>query len=152
MRPCPTAPAHPPWLGGCDVGCTCNRGSIGRLAWYALPCPPRRLVSCHLPSQGASSQAPYTPCVRGYGGLVAPVLTQVFVDEVLIEGLQDWVRPLLLGLLLTAVFHAGLLRLQLQVLRRLHRQLATGLSGQFLWHLLHLPSSFYAQRYAGEIS
>ena len=84
--------------------------------------------------------------------LVAPVLTQVFVDDVLIEGLQDWVRPLLLGLLLTAGFHAGLLRLQLQVLRRLHRQLAAGLSGQFLWHLLHLPSSFFAQRYAGEIS
>ncbi|HEY7496096.1 MAG TPA: NHLP family bacteriocin export ABC transporter peptidase/permease/ATPase subunit, partial [Candidatus Tectomicrobia bacterium] len=84
--------------------------------------------------------------------LVAPVLTQVFVDEVLIEGLQDRVRPLLFGLLLTAVFHAGLLRLQLQVLRRLHRKLATGLSGRFLWHLLHLPSSFFAQRYAGEIS
>jgi ABC-type bacteriocin/lantibiotic exporter with double-glycine peptidase domain len=44
--------------------------------------------------------------------LVTPVLTQVFVDQVLIEKLHDWVRPLLLGLLLTAVFHAGLLRLQ----------------------------------------
>jgi ATP-binding cassette subfamily C protein len=26
------------------------------------------------------------------------------------------------------------------------------MSSTFLWHLLHLPSSFYAQRYAGEIS
>jgi NHLM bacteriocin system ABC transporter peptidase/ATP-binding protein len=85
-------------------------------------------------------------------GLAGPVLTQVFVDQILIAGLHDWLRPLLLGLLLTAVCRGALLRLQLQALRRLRRKLATVLSSQFLWHLLYLPSSFYAQRYAGEIS
>ena len=85
-------------------------------------------------------------------GLAVPVLTQVFVDQILIAGLHDWLRPLLLGLLLTALCRGVLLRLQLQALRRLRHELAVVLSSQFLWHLLHLPSSFYAQRYAGEIS
>jgi ABC-type bacteriocin/lantibiotic exporter with double-glycine peptidase domain len=85
-------------------------------------------------------------------GLAVPVLTQVFVDQVLIAGLQDWLRPLLIGMLLTAVCRGLLLRLQLQALRRLRLKLATVMSSRFLWHLLHLPVSFYTQRYAGEIS
>jgi ATP-binding cassette subfamily C protein len=85
-------------------------------------------------------------------GLAGPVLTQVFIDQILITGLHDWLRPLLLGLLITAVCRGALQRLQLQALRRLRLKLAAVLSSQFLWHLLHLPSSFYTQRYAGEIS
>jgi ATP-binding cassette, subfamily C, bacterial len=84
-------------------------------------------------------------------GLTVPVLTQVFVDQVLLAGLQDWLRPLLLGILLTAACRSGLLYLQLRALRRLKLKLATVMSSGFLWHLLHLPSSFYDQRYAGEI-
>jgi ABC-type bacteriocin/lantibiotic exporter with double-glycine peptidase domain len=52
-------------------------------------------------------------------GLAVPVFTQVFVDHILIEGMQDWLRPLLLGMLLTAAFRGLLLHLQLQILRRL---------------------------------
>jgi NHLM bacteriocin system ABC transporter peptidase/ATP-binding protein len=85
-------------------------------------------------------------------GLAVPVLTQVFIDQLLIEELHDWLYPLLLGLLFTAVCRGGLLCLQLQILRRLQLKLNVVLSSQFLWHLLHLSSSFYAQRYAGEIS
>ena len=56
-------------------------------------------------------------------GLAVPVLTQVFVDQILIAGLHDWLRPLLLGLLLTTVCRGALLRLQLQALRRLRLKL-----------------------------
>jgi hypothetical protein len=50
-------PEVSPWRGGCDVSCPCNRGGTGRRAWYALPCPPRRRVSCHLSSQGEERRA-----------------------------------------------------------------------------------------------
>jgi ATP-binding cassette, subfamily C, bacterial len=66
--------------------------------------------------------------------------------------MQDWLRPLLLGMLLTAALRGLLLRLQLQALRRLKLKLAAVMCSRFVWHLLHLPVSFYAQRYAGEIS
>jgi ATP-binding cassette subfamily C protein len=85
-------------------------------------------------------------------GLAVPILLQVFVDQVLLAGLQDWLRPLLLGLVLTAACRGALQYLQLRVLRHWQLKLAAIMSSAFLWHLLHLPSSFYAQRYAGEIS
>ena len=84
--------------------------------------------------------------------LTVPVFTQVFVDKVLIQQMQDWLRPLLLGMILTIIMHGLLQRLQLLHLRRLKLKLATVMSSQFLWHMLRLPASFYAQRYAGEIS
>ena len=117
--------------------------------------PPSTLHALRTRLRGAGGALAY--CVlAGFflvlPGLTVPVLTQVFVDQILIAGLHDWLRPLLLGLLLTAVCRGALLHLQLQALRRLRRKLAAVLSSQFLWHLLHLPSSFYAQRYAGEIS
>ncbi|KYC35401.1 NHLP family bacteriocin export ABC transporter peptidase/permease/ATPase subunit [Scytonema hofmannii PCC 7110] len=85
-------------------------------------------------------------------GLAIPVFTQVFVDNILIQNRQDWLRPLLLGMLLTGGLNALLTMLQLQFLRRMKVKLSVGMSSQFVWHILRLPVSFYAQRFAGEIS
>ena len=85
-------------------------------------------------------------------GLALPIFTQLFVDHVLIQEQADWLQPLLLGLIIAAVGRGWLLRLQLRQLRRLKLKLATVMTSQFLWRLLHLPVGFYAQRFAGEIS
>jgi ATP-binding cassette subfamily C protein len=85
-------------------------------------------------------------------GLSVPMLTQVFIDRVLVEGRQDWLRPLLLGLLLMAVLQVLVRLLQLRYLRELRMKLAIKLSGTFVWHVLRLPVGFFAQRFAGEIS
>jgi ATP-binding cassette subfamily C protein len=85
-------------------------------------------------------------------GLAVPAFTQVFVDGILVQGRQDWLRPLLLGMVMIAVLRGVLAWLQLRYLRRLKVKLAMRMSSQFLWHLLRLPASFYAQRYAGEIA
>ncbi|BAY28956.1 ABC transporter-related protein [Nostoc carneum NIES-2107] len=84
--------------------------------------------------------------------LAVPGFSQVFVDEILIQERQEWLRPLLLGMLLTAVLRALLAKLRLTYLRRLMVKLSVSMSGNFLWHILRLPVGFYAQRYAGEIS
>lgn len=85
-------------------------------------------------------------------GLAMPTFSQVFVDNVLIQGRDEWLRPLILGIVLTAVLDGFLTLLQLQFLRRLKIKLSVGMSSRFLWHILHLPVSFYDQRFAGEIS
>jgi ATP-binding cassette subfamily C protein len=85
-------------------------------------------------------------------GLAVPMLTQVFIDEVLVRGRHDWLRPLLLGLALLAVLRLALRYLQLKYLREMRMKLAIRLSGSFLWHVLCLPVGFFAQRFAGEIS
>lgn len=85
-------------------------------------------------------------------GLLVPVFTQIFVDEILIQGRQHWLRPLLLGMAIAAGLQGGITLLRLRYLRRLKIKLAVGMSSRFLWHILRLPVSFYAQRFAGEIS
>jgi len=84
--------------------------------------------------------------------LAIPAFTQVFVDEVLVQGRQEWLRLLVVGMLMTVVLIGLLARLRLYYLRRLMLKLSIGMSGQFLWHTLRLPVGFYAQRFAGEIS
>ncbi|MBN3886978.1 MAG: NHLP family bacteriocin export ABC transporter peptidase/permease/ATPase subunit [Nostoc sp. JL34] len=84
--------------------------------------------------------------------LAVPAFSQVFIDEILVQDRQNWLRPLLLGMLLTTLLRAFLARLRLTYLRRLMVKLSVSTSGQFLWHILRLPIGFYDQRFAGEIS
>ncbi len=84
--------------------------------------------------------------------LAVPAFSQVFIDEILVQDRQQWLRPLLLGMGITAILRAFLARLRLTYLRRLMVKLSVSTSGQFLWHILRLPIGFYDQRYAGEIS
>ncbi|ARV60154.1 NHLP family bacteriocin export ABC transporter peptidase/permease/ATPase subunit [Nostocales cyanobacterium HT-58-2] len=84
--------------------------------------------------------------------LAVPAFSQVFVDEILVQNRQEWLRPLLLGMIITGILRALLARLRLTYLRRLMVKLSVSMSGQFLWHTLRLPVGFYDQRYAGEIS
>ncbi|MCL1471531.1 NHLP family bacteriocin export ABC transporter peptidase/permease/ATPase subunit [Argonema antarcticum] len=83
--------------------------------------------------------------------LAVPAFSQVFTDEILIQGRENWLRPLLLGMVITAVVQSLLARLRLIYLRRLTIKLSVVMTGQFIWHTLRLPVGFYANRFAGEI-
>ncbi|WP_228527011.1 NHLP family bacteriocin export ABC transporter peptidase/permease/ATPase subunit [Noviherbaspirillum soli] len=84
-------------------------------------------------------------------GLAIPVFSQVFVDSYLIGRLQGWVKPLLLGMALTAVLRALLTWLQLSYLLRLETRLSLTASANYFWHLLRLPIDFFSQRHAASI-
>jgi NHLM bacteriocin system ABC transporter peptidase/ATP-binding protein len=85
-------------------------------------------------------------------GLVIPTFTRVFVDDILLGGLYDWLRPLLLGMLVAATARGALTWLQQRALLRLQTKLALASSSRFFWHVLRLPMEFYYQRFPGEIS
>jgi NHLM bacteriocin system ABC transporter peptidase/ATP-binding protein len=85
-------------------------------------------------------------------GLVAPSFTRVFVDQVLVKGLDAWMRPLLLFMAATALVLGALTALQGRYLLRLEARLSLGHSSRFFWHVLRLPIEFFNQRYAGEIA
>jgi len=85
-------------------------------------------------------------------GLTLAGLNQVFLDSVLLERRMEWLRPLLMALLVTLLIQGSLRFLQLHYLRRLRIALAIRLSSRFIWHVLHLPAAFYAQRFAGEVA
>jgi NHLM bacteriocin system ABC transporter peptidase/ATP-binding protein len=84
-------------------------------------------------------------------GLTGPTYNKVFVDEVLVKGLHDWLAPLLWLMSATALVTFGLTALQQRYLLRLENRLSLGTSSKFLWHVLRLPVEFFNQRYAGEI-
>ncbi|WP_392533437.1 NHLP family bacteriocin export ABC transporter peptidase/permease/ATPase subunit [Nostoc sp. C117] len=116
---------------------------------------PSMILSLWSRLQGAGDALVYS-LVAGFFltvvGLVVPVFSQVFVDDILVEGRQLWLRPLLVGMAIAATLQGSLTLLRLRYLRRLKIKLGVGMSSRFLWHILRLPVSFYAQRFAGEIS
>lgn len=85
-------------------------------------------------------------------GLLIPTYTKLFVDEVLVARREVWLRPLLIGMGVTAVLRGALTALQQLCLKRLHMKVALSTSGKFLWHVLRLPMEFFMQRWPGEIS
>jgi ATP-binding cassette subfamily C protein len=85
-------------------------------------------------------------------GLAIPAFNQVFIDSIVLEARTDWLRPLILAMAVAVLAQGALNYLQLHYLRRLKIKLSIQLSSRYLWHLLQLPASFYAQRYAGEIA
>ena len=84
-------------------------------------------------------------------GVIAPAFQKVFVDDVLVKGLDHWVRPLLWLMGAAALVNAALVAVQQHYLLRLETKLAVETSGRFLWHVLRLPIGFFAQRFAGDI-
>ncbi|RSK47578.1 NHLP family bacteriocin export ABC transporter peptidase/permease/ATPase subunit [Hymenobacter rigui] len=84
-------------------------------------------------------------------GLVIPSFIQVFIDKYLVNGHSDFVMPLLLIMTAVLIINAALVYLQQYYLLKLETKLALTTSSKFLWHVFHLPISFFTQRYSGEI-
>ncbi len=84
-------------------------------------------------------------------GLVIPTFSRIFVDEYLGAGRDSIIRPLLLGMGITALLNMALTGLQQHSLLRLETRLALKTSAQFFTHVLRLPINYFAQRFAGEI-
>lgn len=84
-------------------------------------------------------------------GLVIPTFSRIFVDNILIGGMESWFKPLLIGMVLTAVLRGILTWIQQYYLMRFEMKLALGSASRFFWHILRLPMEFFSQRYGGEI-
>jgi NHLM bacteriocin system ABC transporter peptidase/ATP-binding protein len=84
-------------------------------------------------------------------GIVLPVFSRVFVDDVLVGGHDDWLIPLLLGMAATALVRTALTWLQQDALIRLEAKLSAKSAYRFIDHMLQLPMAFFGQRHAGEL-
>jgi NHLM bacteriocin system ABC transporter peptidase/ATP-binding protein len=84
-------------------------------------------------------------------GLVIPGFSKIFVDEFLLGGTPNFVRPLLIAMGIAIVMQVCLTWLQQSVLLHLETKLALLNSSKFYLHLLQLPVSFFIHRHAGEV-
>jgi len=85
-------------------------------------------------------------------GLTVPILTRVFVDDVLLGGGQGALGGLIAALGIAAVLTlvAGALRQSLLV--RAEAVFALGSAARFVRHLLRLPAIFFDQRQAADLT
>ncbi|AXG69018.1 lactococcin-G-processing and transport ATP-binding protein LagD [Kordia sp. SMS9] len=84
-------------------------------------------------------------------GLVIPSFTKMFIDKYLVNGISEFIMPLLLVMGGVLIINSLLIYLQQYYLLRLETKLALTTSSKFLWHVFHLPIAFFTQRYSGEI-
>lgn len=84
-------------------------------------------------------------------GLIIPSFTKIFIDNYLINRVSGFVMPLLLIMVGMLAVNSVLVYVQQYYLLRLETKLALTSSSKFLWHVFHLPISFFTQRYSGEI-
>lgn len=85
-------------------------------------------------------------------GIVVPGISKVFIDEILVRGTADLARPLLVGLAATMAVQGFLVWMQQRCLLRLETKLAMAGSARLIWHVLHLPVSFFMQRHSGDLA
>jgi NHLM bacteriocin system ABC transporter peptidase/ATP-binding protein len=85
-------------------------------------------------------------------GLALPALTQVVVDEILVEGLARWLTPLLLILAAVGIARFTLELTKRYLLSRLQEKIGLRAAADFIWKILHLPMRFFTQRSAGELA
>ena len=85
-------------------------------------------------------------------GLILPVLSQVFVDDVLLRGNVDWLKGVLWGMILVSAFQSLLMFIQSRFMVRFQTKMALESTGQFLFRLFRLPIQFFDQREAGDLS
>jgi NHLM bacteriocin system ABC transporter peptidase/ATP-binding protein len=84
--------------------------------------------------------------------ITIPAFSRVYVDDILVGGLDGWLRPLVLAMVVAIVLKGALTWLQQHRLATLSTTLSLRSSGRFFWHTLRLPMPFFAQRFAGEIA
>jgi NHLM bacteriocin system ABC transporter peptidase/ATP-binding protein len=85
-------------------------------------------------------------------GLLIPVFSMVFVDQILVAGQVEWVPALLGVMIATALVRASLTGVQRAYLVKLMSRLGVKMSSSFLWHALRLPVNFYLARSPGDLA
>lgn len=86
-----------------------------------------------------------------FPGLILPVLSQVFIDDILLAGYVNWLTRLLVFMGGCLAFKAGLSYYRSMILEKLKNKMSLISGYKFLSHMLLLPISFFSQRYAGDL-
>lgn len=93
----------------------------------------------------------FTGLLLVFPGLLLPVLSQVFMDDVLVAGNTDWFGKLILFMAAAILLQVVLTLYRDAVLVRLQKKMVLLSARSFLSCLFRLPLSFFDQRYVGDL-
>ena len=83
--------------------------------------------------------------------LVLAAFQRVFIDEILVEGHHDWLKPLLWAMASRRRFGWPPPALEQAYLTRLEIRLTLVETLGFMWHVLRLPVAFFQHRWTGDL-
>lgn len=85
-------------------------------------------------------------------GVMMPVFSEVFIDDILISQMTSWFMKFLILMCATIVFQAFFTYLKSSLLMKLQNKLALVSSYGFISHMFRLPMAFFDQRNVGDLS
>ncbi len=89
--------------------------------------------------------------LTAFVGLVTPLFSQVFMDNILSGKNPDWFVPFIIAMGGMVLFNFLLLTIQGIYKRRFSGNMAIEANANFFWHVLRLPIDFFSQRYVGDL-
>lgn len=84
-------------------------------------------------------------------GLLTPIFSQIFIDDILNMGNKEWIRTLVIAMIGVAFFQAIFNFYRNLIVTRLKNKMSLLSAYGFLHHLFRLPMDFFSQRYTGDI-
>ncbi|MBR1909559.1 MAG: NHLP family bacteriocin export ABC transporter peptidase/permease/ATPase subunit [Lachnospiraceae bacterium] len=84
-------------------------------------------------------------------GVLTPVFSQVFLDDILIGNNVQWTKWLLIFMFFTALFDAYFTYLHSKITLLLRTKLSLLSTDRMIGHMLRLPMVFFEQRFAGDL-
>ncbi|MEI6436062.1 MAG: NHLP family bacteriocin export ABC transporter peptidase/permease/ATPase subunit [Bacteroidota bacterium] len=87
-----------------------------------------------------------------FPGLLIPIFSKIFVDQIFIREASSWFIPLISGMAFSAILRLLFTWVQQTSMMRFEAGLSIGFSSRFFWRLLHLPVSFHIQRPPGDLA
>ena len=92
-----------------------------------------------------------TGLLMAFVGLVSPVFSQIFMDDILSGKNPDWFK-FFIGLYAVLVVFQFIVQVMQDFRWVIYQaQLDIEANTSFTWHVLHLPISFFQQRFAGDL-
>lgn len=84
--------------------------------------------------------------------LATPVMSSIFMDDILSLKHGDWLKTIIWVIAGTAVTMLIMTWLRLWLLTKWQMKLTLSGSSSFFWHVLHLPMNFFQQRSPNEVA
>lgn len=84
-------------------------------------------------------------------GILSPLFSMVFMDNILSGKNPEWLIPFALAFLLMILFQFVVGIIEAHYWLRIEGRFAITANAQFMWHVLRLPVEFFSQRNAGDI-
>lgn len=85
-------------------------------------------------------------------GMITPVFSRVFLDNILSGKNPDWLMPFIMAMGLAVVFQLVIAVIEDIYLLKIQGRLAVTANAMFMWHVLRLPVEFFSQRFVGDIA